>query len=85
MHNNIEDLTKFKNGDWLVILDPTLRKQAPKDRNRLIVNSIRADGWVDITYQDGTHDYMMFTQLQQHWGLSAGQRSLLWKVLNHGN
>lgn len=74
----------FTEGDSLVILDPFLRKTAPPGRNRLKVRSIQMDGWVHVTYEDGTYDYLMLSQLVNHWGISPGARTKLWKVLNKG-
>lgn len=78
----MELFNDFKRGDQLVILDAYARKTAPKGRNRLKINHIGTDGWVSVTYEDGTDDILMTSQIQKHWGYSAGMRTELWKVLN---
>lgn len=73
----------FNVGDILVIKDIQGFRLAPKGRNQLTIRYFRDDGWVGITYADGTDDYLTYSLLEGHWGYSTGQDTKLWQAM-HG-
>lgn len=77
-------MKRFKTGDTLFILDPFLRKTAPKGKDKLTIIRIENTGWVYVEFKDGVSDYIMLSQLHNHWGHSVGERTKLWKVINDG-
>lgn len=73
---------KPKVGMKLHIADKTLKDQAPEGRDSLTITTIRTDGWIGITYNDGQDDYLTYTLLMQHWSPSKAYGTPLWDVLN---
>ena len=74
--------SRFKVGDTLIILNKKLREEAPEGRDKITIKSFNSNGWVAIQYMDGTGDYLTYSLLEQHWGLSKAYGSPLWKALN---
>lgn len=75
-------MLRWKRNDILYITDLEKRKLAPEGRSKLRVQFVRTDGWVDIEYEDGTCDSLMYSLLIDHWDVKPGTQTKLWKTIN---
>lgn len=75
-------MSKLKIGDTIIIKDKKMRDLAPKDRESAVIIGFSSQGWVAIRYKDGFNDFLMASQIHNHWTNNLGVGTKLWDVLN---